>query len=398
MNKGIKMQKILVTDSNSRKALCVVRSLGRQGNQVIAASNEKVNISRFSKYCSEFQFLPSPLIDEKVYLDHLLKLIDENNIDVLIPMEDESVELIIKNISLFNGVKTLLPEYDTFMTARDKGKTMEKAKELGISSPQTYFIKSLEELRKKQEEIEFPVIIKARKSSGSRGLVRVTKKEDLIKKYEEVHNSYPYPIIQQYIAGDYDKIQVLLMLDKEHRVKGSCTYQGIREFPVDGGPVTMWKTISLPEVETKTIEFMEKLNWVGFAEVEYIIDQNTGDYYLMEINPRFSANIALAVNLGVDFPLFYSMLATGEKLDIKRNNRFNEHCQWLLPGDILNFIFNKNRFKQDVGYFFNKPKNIHYAILSKRDFMPAIGTVLSMLLNLPGSLKNLKAKLNADKK
>src|SRR5690625_1981748 len=98
------MLKVLVTDSNSRKALCVVRSLGKQGYQVIAGSNDKINMSRFSKYCTGFQYLPNPLNEKDDYLNYLVEILRKNKIDVLIPMEDETVELIIKNIDMFSDV------------------------------------------------------------------------------------------------------------------------------------------------------------------------------------------------------------------------------------------------------------------------------------------------------
>ena len=390
--------KILVTDCSSRKALCVIRSLGKKGYEVIGVSHERVNMGRFSKYCSKFYKLPNPLIETNKFISKLVVLIKGENVDILVPMEDETVELIIKNNSLFRNISTLLPSYETFMIARDKRRTIEKAIEIGIPCPHTYFINDIREVSELENEITYPTIVKARISSGSRGLVRVNDKKDLVKKYNEVHEEYKLPIIQQYITGDYEKIQVLLISDKNYKVKAICTYQGIREFPVDGGPVTMWKTTSFPEIEKKTIEFIEELKWVGFAEVEYIVDKVTGDYYLMEVNPRFSANIALAVNIGIDFPLLYYKLAQNQNTEFIKNEKFNEYCQWLLPGDLLNFVFNRDRFRQqEVGYFCNKPKNIHYAILSKDDFFPVIGAIFSMIFNIVGSLKNLKSKLRSNK-
>ncbi|MFG6121502.1 carboxylate--amine ligase [Thalassobacillus sp. B23F22_16] len=391
------MPKVLVTDCNSRKALCAVRSLGKKGYQVIAACDNKINMSRFSKYCSKFHYLPNPVFEEENYLATLTKLIREHSIDVLVPMEDETVELIINNRDKIGSIKTLLPGYETFMLARDKGKTIKYAIDLGVSCPYTYFPNNIADLEKLKDEINYPVIIKPRMSSGSRGLSYVENKKELITKYKEIHSIYPLPIIQQYVSGNYKKIQILLMTDEDHKVKASCTYQGIREFPVDGGPVTLWKTVELPEIENQTIEFMEKINWVGFAEVEYIVDYNTGKHFLMEINPRFSANIALAVNVGIDFPFIFSELSLSKEVGTKINNKFNEYCQWLLPGDLLNFAFNKKRFNQEIGYFFNKPKNISYAILSKEDPLPTVATVLSTFINLVGNLKNLQAKLKASK-
>jgi predicted ATP-grasp superfamily ATP-dependent carboligase len=391
------MYKILVPDCNSRKALCAIRSLGKRGFHVIAGSSQKINISRFSKYCSEFHQFSDPITNSSVFISELDQYVKLNNIDILLPMEDETVELIIKNIEMFNTAKTLLPDIDTFMKARDKGETLLHTIDLGISCPKTYFINSLEELELLEQDIVYPVILKPRISSGSRGIIVVENKEELMSKYLEIHKNYSFPIIQQYISSKCRKIQTLFILDDKHEVKGSCTYEGIREFPVNGGPVTLWKTVSYPEIENASSEILKSLKWIGFAEIEYLVDDNTGEFYLMEINPRFSANIALAVNVGVDFPFFTAKILLGEKFEKVINNRFEEYCQWLLPGDLLNFIFNKNRFKQKIGYFFNKPKKLSYAILSFDDPMPVLGTVLAMIFNFGKNIKDLKVKLKVSK-
>ncbi|QKY70308.1 ATP-grasp domain-containing protein [Lentibacillus sp. CBA3610] len=392
------MQKVLVTDCESRKALCAVRSLGKQGFHVIAGSDKKINMSRSSKYCASFVHLPNPIDEKDIFLEELESVIDAYEIDVVMPMEDETVGLIISNIEVLNNTKTLLPEYDSFMIARDKGKTMKNAIEHGITCPTTYFLNDINELQEIISHIEYPAIIKPRLSSGSRGIAYVENSEQLNSKYKEIHEDYPLPIVQRYITGEFDKIQVLVILDQNHELKAACTYQGIREFPVEGGPVTLWKTISLPEIENKTIEFMKKIRWTGFAEVEFIVDQRTGEYFLMEINPRFSANIALAVQLGTDFPNVFAKLALNKKIDLLKNNKFEEYCQWLIPGDILNFVFNKDRFEQEIGYFLKKPTNIHYAIFSKDDFKPIVANVFSLILNTFGNIKNLKAKLSSSKR
>lgn len=391
-----KMKKVLVTDCNSRKALCVVRSLGKQGYKVIAADKDRLNMTRFSKYCSNFFHFPSPLTSEIEYIYRLKSIINEENIDVLIPMEDETVELIVKNINLFENVKTLLPDYETFMIARDKGETLKKAIKYGVSCPTTFFVNDIEELNKIKSELSYPVIIKPRISSGSRGIIHVNNENELIKKYQEIHYNYPNPILQHYLAGNFKKVQVLILMDRNHKVKALCSYEGIREFPVSGGPVTMWKTISNPELEKITIEFLEHLKWVGFAEVEYIVNRDTGQSYLMEINPRFSANIALAVHVGVDFPLLLTKLALNENVKTVVNKKEDQYCQWLIPGDLLNFIFNKNRFNEEVGYLFNKPKNLCHAIYSKDDPLPFIVNFLSLFTGFIKNLKNLKEKLSAN--
>jgi len=54
-------------------------------------------------------------------------------------------------------------------------------------------------------------------------------------------------------------------------------------------------------------------------------------------------------------------------------------CRWLLPGDILHFLFNKNRFNLNPSFFNFYDENIYYDILSKEDPGPVLGTAIYYL-------------------
>lgn len=389
----MKIKKVLVTDGESRKALCAVRTLGKHGFEVYVCSNQKINLSASSKYCFKSFLTPDPIMEKERYLEQIQRVLKKYNIDVILPMEDDTVELFILNKDILGNTKSLLPNHDSFIIARDKALTMQHATLLSIPIPETHNIKEgLESLNEIQND-KFPLIIKPRMSSGSRGISVVKNKTELIEKYPTIHKEYSNPVVQQYLTGEFEKIQVLVLFDENHELKLSCTYQGIREFPVDGGPVTLWKTVQHDEVEDKTIRFLKNINWTGFAEVEYVFEPSSEQYYLMEINPRFSANIALAVGLEIDFPLYFAKISLNEEVEAKRNEQYEQYAQWLLPGDIMNFIFNKGRFKQEIGYFFKKPMNLTYAIGSKHDVKPAIINILTLFVNIKNNVSNLLKKI-----
>lgn len=342
----MKIKKVLVTDGESRKALCAVRTLGKHGYEVYVCSNQKINLSASSKYCFKSFLTPDPIIEKERYLEQIQRVLKKYNIDVILPMEDDTVELFILNKQVLGNTKSLLPNHDSFMIARDKAKTMQHARVSNIPIPETHNINNGLELQNEIPDDKFPLIIKPRMSSGSRGISIAKNKTELIEKYPTIHKEYSNPVVQQYLTGNFEKIQVLVLFDEKHELKLSCTYQGIREFPVDGGPVTLWKTVQHDKIEDKTIRFLRNINWTGFAEVEYVFDPSHEQYYLMEINPRFSANIALAVELGIDFPLYFAKISLNEEVETTRNEHYEQYAQWLLPGDIMNFIFNKERFKR----------------------------------------------------
>lgn len=47
--------------------------------------------------------------------------------------------------------------------------------------------------------------------------------------------------------------------------------------------------------------------------VEFLRDDTTGEFKLMEINPRFWSSLPFSVQAGADFPYYYWLLATDER-------------------------------------------------------------------------------------
>jgi predicted ATP-grasp superfamily ATP-dependent carboligase len=56
---------------------------------------------------------------------------------------------------------------------------------------------------------------------------------------------------------------------------------------------------------------LDELDWHGLAMVEFLRDEETGDFKLMEINPRFWSSLPFTVQAGVDFPYYYWQLCNG---------------------------------------------------------------------------------------
>jgi predicted ATP-grasp superfamily ATP-dependent carboligase len=71
----------------------------------------------------------------------------------------------------------------------------------------------------------------------------------------------------------------------------------------------------------------------GYSEVEFRRDAE-GRPMLMEINPRLSASIEVAVRAGVDFPFLLYAWAAGLPLRGVPNYRYGVRMRWL-SGDVL---------------------------------------------------------------
>lgn len=374
--------KVLLTDGNHRKTLAAVRALGKHGYHVIAGEeSKKLNICKYSRYCHESFTYPGLYSSGEEFLNYIEKYIDQNRVNVVLPMDDATTEIFSKNLPRFQDIVCIpVPDYDIFQIGWDKAQTIRKAKDSGLDYPKTLIVTDLEMVDSIHEDLEYPVVIKPTVSSGSRGISYVSNKEELKRSYLAVHEMYPYPLIQEFIPFEGRvQLQVLMLLNRERRVIASCVQQFLRQFPVEGGPGTFWKTIDYPELEKATAEFLKNINWYGIACVEYIIDSRTGKPLLMELNPRFWGTLNLSIQVGVNFPVMLVKMALGEKNEDAFNNRYDEYCQWFLPGDLLNFIFNKKRFNQEFGYFFKRPDKFYHVTFLKEDPLPVIATIFSII-------------------
>ena len=298
--------------------------------------------------------------------------------DAIFPVDDHTTILFSKyKDKLSKYTKVPVADYGTIMKGRDKAKTIKIAMENGIPCPKTYFVDDIEEIRK--DEIEFPVVIKPRESSGARGIVYVNSLEELMREYKKVRNRYGTPLIQEYIPGEHYNISTLFNMDSE--LRAVFVLKKIRQYPVSGGPVTFAVSVEKPDVVKYAVKLLKAVNWYGVAEVELIIDKRDKKPKLLEVNPRFWSPLELAILSGVDFPyLLYKMAMDG---DVKPVITYKTGVKLrFLSGDILWLLSTPNKPKALPEFIKFRDNNLGYAILSLDDPKPMIGFLLDNFLSL----------------
>src|SRR5207245_38930 len=88
-----------------------------------------------------------------------------------------------------------------------------------------------------------------------------------------------------------------------------------RTSPPLGGNSVLRQSIAVPaDIGGHAESLVREINLEGYSEVEFRRDA-AGVPYLMEINPRLSASVEVAVRAGVDFPYLLYQWASGEPID-----------------------------------------------------------------------------------
>ncbi len=369
--------RVLITNGQLRKSLASARSLGEKGIPVFSGEVTRFNITAFSRYCVKSFIYPDPSDKPGHFYQWLLNFVRDNPGTLLLPMDDSVLEIVFKHrIELKKYCILSLPPLSSYEIASDKGLSALAAIDCGLDCPGTYIPSSIDDAFNHAKASEYPLVIKPRKSSGSRGIRIVKDRNEFKINYEKIARIYGLPVIQEFIPTG-ERYDVCLFYNSSNDLKASFVQKELRHFPPDIGPSTLQESISMPGLSLKALKLMEKLPWEGVVEIEFMKDPRDGKFKFMEINPRFWNSLHLSIISGVDFPVMFYNNAIGINVENIRTYKKGILCRWLLPGDILRFIFDKKGFSPSFKRVKIKGRKIYDDILSIRDLGPLLGFILS---------------------
>jgi predicted ATP-grasp superfamily ATP-dependent carboligase len=364
---------VLVLDAESRKAVAVVRALHAAGWHVICASESLTAPARFSRNCKGFLRLPPPASSS--FLPELDAAVTRFSLNSIFPLEDDSIRRLAASRDSLPGHATLpVPDHGKLETALDKYETCLAAERAGVPYPPTVLVNSVSALHEASESIGFPLVIKTRRGSGSRGVSLVENRSELAAKYSRLSGKEKGILAQRFVphGGAYG----FCALCRDGEVLTSLTFRRIREFPISGGPSTCRVTERIPDAEIHGKKLLREMRWESLAMVEFRRDAQTGILYLMEINPRIWGSIALSVCAGINFPALAIDAAAGRTVE---HQPWREGIvrRWFF-GEMMHFIRKKRPLTAagEALLMFLKPDECD--ILDWRDPFPFLMTTAGL--------------------
>ncbi len=280
-----------------------------------------------------------------------------------------------------------LPSHVAVLKALDKSQTVKAAEDIGIPTPQTFHPRNNGEVRYISTKIQYPAVIKPRwsyvwKPNGNAYYSRpyyVNSASEMVSTYAKVQETFPTPLIQEYIPGH--NISVALLFD-HNELKAACFIKEHRTIPITGGTSVLRETIP-PDLTLLRYasDLLKSMSWHGVAEVEFKIDSRDSIPKLMEINARCWGSMNLAIESGMDFPYLLYLLATGKTIRQTFSYKIGVKYRWL-EGDIQNLLSTlkgepnlinvkpPNRFNSVLQFLKFYEKNIHYDGFAISDPLP----------------------------
>ena len=298
-------------------ALAITRSLGRRGIAVVRIHPNLLDRSLTSKYCTKVEISPDSYASEESLLAFLLAMKDRyEGTRLLIPGSDDIACFVSKYHDALSGsFKVLAPHRVVMDSILDKKSQYEHAATLGIPIPETWFPAGLDDVRKLAAEVtRYPYVIKpliahtwrraAMKgvSQGKKGFA-VHDAEAMISQYEKIARGDTNVMIQEVIGGSDERLfTILSYFDEQSRPVAYCIRKKLRQLPVDFGYCTIGVSCHDEVVRAQSIRLLKGLGYHGISGVEWKHDPRTGEYKLIEVNPRAGNTIGIAIASGVDLP------------------------------------------------------------------------------------------------
>jgi len=369
---------VIVTNASGAKALVVTRSLGRKKIEVITTDSERFSAAFFSKYSRSHFLYPSPVNSPLEFINTLEKEVKSRKIDVLMPINSTETLLISKYKNKFEPyTKVPFADYSKMIQLHNKEQLMKIATEIELPTPKTCIIKNVNEIRIIAEKIEYPVVIKPKDATSSKGVQYAYSKDEFVYRYkhfitENNLNPSSYPLVQEYIPGDGYGVSVLF---NHGELRALFTHRRLREYPITGGPSTLRESVRHPEMEKIAIDLLKYINWHGVAMIEFKLNKRTDRPVLIEVNPRFWGSINQAIASGVDFPFLLYKMATEGDIKPVLNYKLGVKTRFLMND--LRALFSHLRHSNNRIQILKEFLNFHFDglyddIISYKDVLPTM--------------------------
>jgi carbamoyl-phosphate synthase large subunit len=253
--------------------------------------------------------IPLPSSGVASLLERLAYINDQENIDVLIPNFDAELQNFIKlerELKRDFGISMFLPTIEQF-SSRHKSVLCEFGTANQVKVPKAKMIYSASEIEKLKNEFTYPLVVKGKFYDA---MIAATA-DQAIMYFHKINTKWGLPIIiQQYVSGT--EVNVTAIGDGKGKCIGAIPMRKL--YITDKGKA--WAGITLEDEKLMEItnRVISNSKWRGGCELEFIKSRD-GEYYLLEMNPRFPAWVYLAVGCGQNHPEALVRMALGEDVE-----------------------------------------------------------------------------------
>jgi carbamoyl-phosphate synthase large subunit len=238
-----------------------------------------------------------PAVDDPGYAPSLRSLVESHGVELIVPLADLDHRVLAAHRDAL-GALVLLAGPETITLCEDKYAAHRFFEAHDVPSPPTWLRDEL------PAELEYPVLVKARRGFGSRHIYRANDREELD---FYLRRTPAESMIQQVCKGEEFSIDVFS--DLEGRCLGAVPRTMIES---KGGESIKGMTINDADLIEHGCFVAQTMGIAGPANIQCFREPD-GSLPVTDVNPRFGGGFPLPTAAGSGYPELALALARGER-------------------------------------------------------------------------------------
>ena len=297
-------------------------SLKEEGYEVVLVNSNPATIMTDKDIADEVYIEP-------ITIDAIEKIIEKELPEAILPTLggqtglNMAKDLADAGILKKYGIELLGTKLQSIEEAEDRELFKQLMKELDEPVPESTIANSLEDAKKLAAKIGYPLVIRPAYTLGGTGGGFVHNDDEL----ETIVNNglemspVTQVLVEKSIAG-YKEIEFEVMRDAKDNALIVCSMENVDPVGVHTGDsivVSPTQTLSDKDYQMlrdAALKIIRALDIEGGVNIQMAIDQHSGDYFIIEVNPRVSRSSALASKAtGYPIAKISAKIAVGMTLD-----------------------------------------------------------------------------------
>ena len=314
------IKKVLIAN-RGEIAVRIIRTLKNLGLYSVAVYSDADRTSPFVEKADEAVLLPNGYLDQETIISKAKAL----NVDAIHPgygFLSENAEFSKKVKEA--GIKWIGPNSETIVLMGDKINSKNFCEKEGVPTlPKSSRVADA-------KKIGFPILVKASAGGGGKGMRIVHREADLAEALSgakrEAKSSFDdgRVFLEKYIANSRH-IEVQILGDKYgnvvHLGERECSIQRRHQKIIEESPSPRLNNELREKITQTAVYLCEKLKYESAGTVEFIFDEDTNEFWFLEVNTRLQVEHPVTEMVtGIDLVKEQISIADGNKLTFIQND------------------------------------------------------------------------------
>ncbi|HXG95085.1 MAG TPA: ATP-grasp domain-containing protein [Blastocatellia bacterium] len=277
---------IFISSAGATNAINVIDALGKTDLQLrlIAGDTDPLAVGI---HMAERGYV-LPVASDPEFIPRVLEICSKEEVDIILPIYSAELPVFARHRNEIQdrGLRLCVADEATLNLCDDKLRVIEFFDRIGVACPKTWSYEAA-----LNEKLEYPVFLKRRGGSGSKGAMRINSAEDLR------YHAAPAMVVQEYLDGK--EYTVDIVSDLKGKMIAASPRERVRVY---GGLSTRGITVNDDEIIETSRLIVESLGLPGPSNLQ-CKRTSAGELKYFEVNPRFaSGGLPLAVAAGLNIP------------------------------------------------------------------------------------------------